>query len=56
MFYCSYAVISALARTTEEVEFLMNLEDYMDDEVKLLDFSLTVKAAPHECVTRTSQP
>ena len=22
----------------------------------LLDFSLTVKAAPHECVTRTSQP
>ena len=22
----------------------------------LLDFSLTVKAAPHECVMRTSQP
>ena len=22
----------------------------------LLDFSLTVKAAPHECVIRTSQP
>ena len=22
----------------------------------LLDFSLTVKAAPHECVVRTSQP
>ena len=26
-------MISALAKTTEEVEFLMNLEDYMDDEV-----------------------
>ena len=24
--------------------------------VILLDFSLTVKAAPHECVIRTSQP
>ena len=24
--------------------------------VVLLDFSLTVKAAPHECVIRTSQP
>ena len=22
----------------------------------LLDFSLTVKAAPHECIIRTSQP
>ena len=33
MFHCSYAVISALAKTTEEVKFLMNLEDYMDDEV-----------------------
>ena len=22
----------------------------------LLDFSLTIKAAPHECVIRTSQP
>ena len=26
------------------------------DESVLLDFSLTVKAAPHECETRTSQP
>ena len=25
-------------------------------QVVLLDFSLTVKAAPHECVIRTSQP
>ena len=24
--------------------------------IVLLDFSLTVKAAPHECVIRTSQP
>ena len=24
--------------------------------ILLLDFSLTVKAAPHECVMRTSQP
>ena len=24
--------------------------------ILLLDFSLTVKAAPHECVIRTSQP
>ena len=29
----------------------------MDPELLvLLDFSLTVKAAPHECVIRTSQP
>ena len=26
------------------------------DKTVLLDFSLTVKAAPHECVIRTSQP
>ena len=26
------------------------------DPLILLDFSLTVKAAPHECVIRTSQP
>ena len=25
-------------------------------QLLLLDFSLTVKAAPHECVIRTSQP
>ena len=25
-------------------------------EIVLLDFSLSVKAAPHECVIRTSQP
>ena len=25
-------------------------------EIVLLDFSLTVKAAPHECVIRTGQP
>ena len=25
-------------------------------EVVLLDFSLSVKAAPHECVKRTGQP
>ena len=25
-------------------------------QVVLLDFSLTVKAAPHECVIRTGQP
>ena len=34
--------------------------DYMLGSVSegklLLDFSLTVKAAPHECVIRTSQP
>ena len=27
-----------------------------DHSSVLLDFSLTVKAAPHECVIRTSQP
>ena len=26
------------------------------DSLVLLDFSLTVKAAPHECVIRTGQP
>ena len=26
------------------------------DKMLLLDFSLTVKAAPNECVIRTSQP
>ena len=25
-------------------------------QIVLLDFSLTVKSAPHECVIRTSQP
>ena len=28
----------------------------LDNHTVLLDFSLTVKAAPHECVIRTSQP
>ena len=41
MFHCSYAVISALAKTAEEVEFLMNLEDYMDDEVKSITWLFT---------------
>ena len=27
-----------------------------NDKLILLDFSLSVKAAPHECVIRTSQP
>ena len=26
------------------------------DDVLLLDFLVTVKAAPHECVIRTGQP
>ena len=30
--------------------------DLMCSRSLLLDFSLTVKAAPHECVIRTSQP
>ena len=29
---------------------------YLRNRFVLLDFSLTVKAAPHECVIRTSQP
>ena len=29
---------------------------FMDRRIVLLDFSLTVKAVPHECVIRTSQP
>ena len=28
----------------------------IDSNEVLLDFSLTVKEAPHECVIRTSQP
>ena len=30
--------------------------DFFSEYQKALDFSLTVKAAPHECVIRTSQP
>ena len=30
--------------------------DHIDEYPVLLDFSVTVKAAPHECVIRTSQP
>ena len=33
MFNCSYVVISALAKTTEELEYLMKLQDVMDGEV-----------------------
>ena len=29
---------------------------FTERSLVLLDFSLTVKAAPHECVIRTSQP
>ena len=29
---------------------------FYDLHILLLDFSLTVKAAPHECEIRTSQP
>ena len=35
----------------------MTCEDKNDNNLMvLLDFSLTVKAAPHECVIRTGQP
>ena len=34
-----------------------DMADLADDDPQVsLDFSLTVKAAPHECVIRTSQP
>ena len=39
-----------------QVEFTPDIDmDAIEFKV-LLDFSLTVKAAPHECVIRTSQP
>ena len=34
----------------------MPKEEITDIPMVLLDFSHTVKAAPHECVIRTSQP
>ena len=34
----------------------LNTKTYAMEKLLLLDFSLTVKAAPHECVIRTSQP
>ena len=35
MFHCSYVVISAIAKTPEELDFLMKLEDVIDDEVSI---------------------
>ena len=32
------------------------LDDTVSEVCLFLDFSLTVKAAPHECVIRTGQP
>ena len=29
---------------------------FLNQSVRVFDFSLTVKAVPHECVIRTSQP
>ena len=37
-------------------QFHLELISYYMNIQVLLDFSLTVKAAPHECVIRTSQP
>ena len=36
--------------------FAYAISTYHELALILLDFSLTVKAAPHECVIRTSQP
>ena len=36
--------------------FFIKEADTFGHIVVLFDFSLTVKAAPHECVIRTSQP
>ena len=47
-----------LALIPSDVVFIMliNVKMTTMQNIILLDFSLTVKAAPHECVIRTSQP
>ena len=40
---------------TERSELKMNKDPVWQQRI-FLDFSLTVKAAPHECVIRTCQP
>ena len=42
---------------TFAVKAIINiLRSHIQYKAVLLDFSLTVKAAPHECVIRTGQP
>ena len=53
--YFRHRLISVKAKNRIDVEFLHQLEEDVDLEV-LFDFLVTVKAAPHECVTRTGQP
>ena len=43
-----------VTQASQELRYIDNMG--IDYKLVLLDFSLTVKAAPHECVIRTSQP
>ena len=48
-------ILTVLTSGTIHPYMCIDLDQWSRDMV-LLDFSLTVKAAPHECVIRTSQP
>ena len=56
----TYASDNCPARGSERYNVTTNRTEgtciYTEPTRLLLDFSLTVKAAPHECVIRTSQP
>ena len=58
--YVTRLVDRNLFQVIDEEVFRLTCEvDKIQEEAGmfiLLDFSLTVKAAPHECVIRTSQP
>ena len=56
--YCTLSISEVLQQIDIVFDFLsLHFVTIHDNMVcVLLDFSLTVKAAPHECVIRTSQP
>ena len=56
MIYCS--IEELFEKFLQRLEEDYNVQDYTGNLVEqvLLDFLLTVKVTPHECVIRTGQP
>ena len=54
--WCPRKAYKFSANACIKEETIVDLEKVKAEHTILLDFSLTVKAAPHECVIRTSQP
>ena len=53
---CNFTANNLVAAALPPIDCNDPENRYSNNSLVSLDFSLTVKAAPHECVIRTSQP